>query len=152
MAIFQNNAKKEHPAPHLQAVPASAQSTHSAQESLIASDLSVEGKIEGKGHVRIAGRFKGDVNIEGNLSVDKGARLNGSLRARQVSLAGELEGNIESAQTIELLPTAVLQGDIKTASLTVNAGSRIRGSIDCGWDAPTGTKASNATGSSDSVA
>jgi len=143
MAIFQNNAKKEHPAPHLQAVPASAQSTHSAQESLIASDLSVEGKIEGKGHVRIAGRFKGEVNIEGNLSVDKGAKLNGSLRARKVSLAGELEGNIESAQAIELLPTAALQGDIKTASLTVNAGSRIRGAVDCGWDAPVPAAASS---------
>jgi len=118
---------------------------------MIASDLSIEGKIEGQGHVRIAGRFKGEVDIEGNLSIDNGAKLNGSLRARQVSLAGELQGNIESAETIELLPTAALQGDIKTASLTVNPGSRIRGTIDCGWDKPSAAKTTSAVGSSDSV-
>ena len=33
------------------------------KESLIAADLTIEGKIEGTGHIRIAGRFKGDVNV-----------------------------------------------------------------------------------------
>jgi cytoskeletal protein CcmA (bactofilin family) len=37
-----------------------------AKESIIASDLIIEGKIEGVGHVRIAGKFKGDVNVQGN--------------------------------------------------------------------------------------
>ena len=37
------------------------------KESLIAADLTIEGKIEGSGHVRIAGRFKGDVNVQGNV-------------------------------------------------------------------------------------
>ena len=36
-----------------------------AKESLIAADLTIEGKIEGTGHVRIAGQFKGDVNVAG---------------------------------------------------------------------------------------
>ena len=38
-----------------------------AKESLIAADVTIEGKIEGAGHVRIAGRFKGDVNVQGDL-------------------------------------------------------------------------------------
>src|SRR5574337_1123808 len=40
--------------------------TRSASESLIAPDLVIEGKIEGAGHVRIAGRFKGDINVRGD--------------------------------------------------------------------------------------
>ena len=39
------------------------------KESVIASDLAIEGKIIGSGHVRIAGRFKGDVQVDGR-SVD----------------------------------------------------------------------------------
>ena len=31
------------------------------KESVIASDLTIEGKIIGSGHVRIAGRFKGEI-------------------------------------------------------------------------------------------
>ena len=104
------------------------------KESLIAADLTIEGKIEGSGHVRIAGRFKGDVNVQGDLSLERGAKLNGSVRAKKVTLAGELEGNVESAARVELLETAVVIGDLKAGTLTVAAGSKIRGHIDCGWE------------------
>ena len=105
-----------------------------ARESVIASDLTIEGKISGSGHVRIAGKFKGDVNVEGDLTIDGGARLNGGVRAKRVTVAGELEGNIESAERVELQPSAVLVGDVKAGTLTVASGSRIRGHVECGWD------------------
>lgn len=105
-----------------------------ARESVIASDLTIEGKISGSGHVRIAGKFKGDVNVEGDLTIDGGARLNGGVRAKRVTVAGELEGNIESAERVELQPSAVLIGDVKAGTLTVASGSRIRGNVECGWD------------------
>ncbi len=113
---------------------ASAAVEPAAKESLIAADLTIEGKIEGTGHVRIAGRFKGDVNVQGNLRIENGAKLNGAVKARQVVVAGEMEGNIDSASKVDLLDSAVLTGDIKAGSLTVAAGSKIRGHVECGWD------------------
>ncbi len=105
-----------------------------ARESVIASDLTVEGKIEGSGHVRIAGRFKGDIKVQGNLTVDKGAKVSaGAIAASKVALAGELEGNISGAQHVELLNTGAITGDVKAGSLTVAPGSRIRGHVECGW-------------------
>ena len=44
------------------------------KESVIASDLTIEGKIVGSCHVRIAGRFKGDVQVDGNVTLDTVAR------------------------------------------------------------------------------
>jgi len=104
------------------------------KESLIAADLTIEGKIEGAGHVRIAGKFKGDVNVQGNLTIETGARLTGSVRANKVIIAGEIEGNIESAQQVELLASGALTGDLKAGSLTVASGARMRGQADFGWD------------------
>ena len=119
------------------ATPTTAAPSQAAEpqgkESLIASDLTIEGKIEGTGHVRIAGKFKGDVNVQGDLTIETGAKLNGGLRARKVVIAGELEGNIESASQVELLASGVLVGDLKAGSLTVAAGSRMRGNADFGW-------------------
>src|SRR6202034_3012043 len=46
-------------------------------ESVIAANLTIEGKIEGSGNVRMAGRFKGDVRIDGNFTMDSGAQLTG---------------------------------------------------------------------------
>ncbi len=105
-----------------------------AKESLIASDITIEGKIEGTGHVRIAGKFKGDVNVQGDLTIEKDAKLNGSVRAKKITVAGELEGNIDAASQVELQQTGVLIGDLKAGSLTVAAGSRMRGQAEFGWE------------------
>jgi cytoskeletal protein CcmA (bactofilin family) len=103
-------------------------------ESVIAADVAIEGKIEGSGHVRLAGKFKGDVHVEGNLTIEENAKLTGSVRAGTVIIAGELEGNIDAASTVELLTTGVLNGDLKAGSLIVAAGSRMRGAADFGWN------------------
>lgn len=122
-----------------------APAAREAKESLIAADITIEGKIEGTGHVRIAGKFKGDVNVQGDLTIETGAKLNGGVRAKKVTIAGELEGNIESASQVELLSSGVLIGDLKAGSLTVAAGSRMRGQADFGWD---DSKASSKSGQS----
>jgi cytoskeletal protein CcmA (bactofilin family) len=110
------------------------------KESVIASDLTIEGKILGSGHVRIAGRFKGDVQVDGNVSLDTGAHLEGLVRASVVVVGGELVGNIENAKRVELLEGGVISGDVKAGSLTVAAGSRMRGQVEFGWDDNTTTR------------
>ncbi len=104
------------------------------KESLIAADITIEGKIEGGGSVRIAGRFKGDVNVQGDLTIESGAKLTGSVRADKVTIAGELEGNVEQASLVSLLDSGVVLGDLKAGSLTVAAGARLRGQAEFGWD------------------
>ena len=113
------------------------------KESVIASDLTIEGKIIGSGHVRIAGRFKGDVQVDGNVTLDTGAHLEGQVRASVVVVGGELIGNIDSAKRVELLEGGVISGDVKAGSLTVAAGSRMRGQVEFGWD--DGTKSMTGT-------
>ncbi len=105
-----------------------------ARESVIAADLTIEGKIEGAGHVRIAGSFKGDVHVQGNLTIEAGARVTGQVRANTVTVGGELHGNIEAAARVELLETGLVAGDVKAGSLTVAAGSRMRGQVEFGWE------------------
>jgi len=105
------------------------------KESVIAAGLAIEGKIEGAGHVRIAGNFKGDVHVEGNLTIEPGAKLTGGVKAKTVTISGELEGNIDTASAVELTSTGVLNGDLKAGTLTVSAGSRMRGRVEFGWDA-----------------
>jgi cytoskeletal protein CcmA (bactofilin family) len=113
---------------------AQTQTRGDGKESLIAAGLTIEGKIEGSGHVRIAGSFKGDVHVQGNLTIEAGAKVTGGVRANTVVVGGELEGNIDAAARVELLQTGVLNGDLKAGSLTVAAGSRMRGRAEFGWE------------------
>ena len=100
--------------------------------SVISAGLTVEGKIEGAGHVRIAGNFKGEVQLKGNLTVEPGAHIPGDIRAENVVVRGEVEGNIYAACRVELSGSGVVTGDLKGASLMVAAGARICGKIECG--------------------
>jgi len=111
------------------------------KESLIAGDIAIEGKIEGGGSVRVAGKFKGDVNVQGDLTIEAGAKLTGGVRADKVTIAGELEGNVEQASRVNLLETGVVIGDLKAGSLTVATGARMRGQAEFGWDDGKGSKA-----------
>jgi cytoskeletal protein CcmA (bactofilin family) len=122
------------PQPLFAATPESApRPRQELKESVIASGLTFEGKIEGSGHVRISGRFKGDVHVDGTLTIEPGAHLGGSVRAGSVVVGGELEGNIEAAQRVELQQTAVINGDVTAGSLSVAAGARMRGRAEFGW-------------------
>ncbi len=104
------------------------------KEFLIAPGLTMEGKIEGTGHIRIAGRFKGEVSVKGDLTIEQGAHISGEFRAENIVVRGELEGNIHATARVELSESGVLTGDVKASSLTVAAGSHMRGKVEFGWD------------------
>src|SRR5271155_3006975 len=116
-------------------------------ESVIAANLSIEGKIEGSGNVRMAGRFEGDVRIDGNFNIEPGAHLTGQVLAAVVVVGGELQGNIESAKRVDVLEGGVIVGDVKAGSITVAAGSRMRGHVEFGWDDEKLKKLGTAAGS-----
>lgn len=105
-----------------------------ARESVISGEITITGKIDGAGSVRLLGRFEGDVHIQGDLTVEAGAKLNGSVRAKSVTIGGEIEGNIEGAESVEILSTGILNGDLTAGTLTVASGSRMRGRVQFGWD------------------
>jgi cytoskeletal protein CcmA (bactofilin family) len=127
------NRPRPEPVPSAAPPQAAPVARKDLKESIIAAGLTFEGKIEGSGHVRISGRFKGDVQVDGTLTVENGAHLAGSVRAGSVVVAGEIEGNIEGAQRVELHQSGVVNGDISAGSLTVADGARMRGKSEFGW-------------------
>lgn len=107
--------------------------SRSRRESVFGSGVTIEGKIEGDADVRIGGKFKGDIQIKGDLSVEKGANLTAKIHASNVTVSGEVNGNIVSSGQVKLLETGQLTGDLKASTLTVAAGSRMRGHVEFGW-------------------
>jgi cytoskeletal protein CcmA (bactofilin family) len=134
-AVPTEPAIKREPEQNMDIAPKAPQRVASREmkESVVAPEITITGKIVGAGHVRIAGRFEGDVHIQGDLTIEQGAKLTGGVRAESVTVGGEIEGNIESAARVDLQATAVVNGDIKTGSLTVAAGSRMRGRAEFGF-------------------
>ena len=102
-------------------------------ESILAAGLTIEGKIEGNGNIRVAGRFKGNVNVKGELTIEPGASIDGEVKADSVLVGGEVRGHIVCKSRVEFKESGTLIGDLKAGSLTVAAGSKMRGKVEFGW-------------------
>jgi len=116
------------------AAPAPVRHTSASRESTIGTGLVIEGKIEGDGDIHIAGNFKGDVRVNGDVAIEQGARVSAEITADTVTVGGQVEGNINATTQVKLLQSGQLIGDLKAKTLTVAAGSRMRGRVEFGWD------------------
>jgi len=109
-------------------------------ESVFGPGVTIDGKIEGDANVRIAGKFKGEIHIKGDLAIDKGAHVSAKVNATNITLAGELNGDVTASAHVKLVESAQVVGDLKAATLTVASGSRMRGHVEFGWSASEAAK------------
>lgn len=126
-------AAQEQSAPATPVTPRKEIAPKERHESVFGPGVTIDGKIEGDANVRIGGKFTGNIQISGNLNIDKGARVAATIHADTVTIQGELEGNVFANAQVTLLESGQVIGDIKAATLTVAAGSRMRGNVDFGW-------------------
>jgi cytoskeletal protein CcmA (bactofilin family) len=98
-------------------------------ESIIARGTDIKGTIIRTYSIRISGHFEGEINSERHVMVDKGARIEGTIRAPHIIIDGELNGNVESAERVELRPECRMIGNINTNKLAIAEGSFFQGEI-----------------------
>src|SRR6056297_911362 len=80
-------------------------------ETILGNGTNIEGDIKTKGSIRIEGEISGNINADGDIFVGEDGRVKAEIKARNVILAGRVEGNI-SAKKLEVLPSGKLIGDI----------------------------------------
>ncbi|HKY07634.1 MAG TPA: polymer-forming cytoskeletal protein [Candidatus Binatia bacterium] len=145
----EQNSEKPTPAaapamPQATVIPVAKEgSARGSRESVFGAGVSIEGKIEGDADVRMAGKFKGEIQIKGDLYIEKGASLAAKVSAANVSLSGELSGNVMATGQVRLMESGQMVGDLKANTFTVAAGSRMRGHVEFGWDSREAAKFDN---------
>lgn len=73
--------------------------------------------------LRIAGNFEGEIDARGLLVVDERATVKARLvKASSVVVAGVLHADIEAADRVEMLSTARVYGNVRTARLRIADG------------------------------
>jgi cytoskeletal protein CcmA (bactofilin family) len=96
-------------------------------DTIIGSGSEVQGTIVVQGTLRVDGRVSGDIQVQGDLIVGEKGQVNANVKARHVTIAGELRGDLELEGTLELTPTGQLYGDIAVANLIIAEGACFQG-------------------------
>lgn len=97
--------------------------------SVLAPNTKIRGKVEGDESMVIKGHLKGDVLSKGLVWLDKGGHIQGQIKSPYVIVDGELIGNIESAERVELRTESRVIGNVETESLAVAEGAVFEGQI-----------------------
>ena len=105
--------------------------TPSEEKTTIGEHISIEGQIKGEEHLVIEGAMKGKVEMEKhNFTVGSNGRVDGDIRAQNVSISGQLKGTINALGKVEVTKEADFFGDIKAKSISVEDGAYFKGSIE----------------------
>ena len=131
MSIFGNRRQTELPAPALEPKPLVLTSTSSAMigfETVLGRNSVLEGSFRCSANVRIDGVFSGQLEITGNMLVGETARITADINARNISIAGTVNGNV-NGRKVQILRTGRVKGDIRATALTTEEGAFIDGKI-----------------------
>lgn len=96
-------------------------------DTLIGKDTYFQGQINATGTVRIDGEYKGEIKAKGDLVIGETGRVEATVEARNVLVAGYLRGNIIAQGKVDLAPTAKLYGDMKVKNLLIEEGAIFKG-------------------------
>ncbi len=111
----------------------------------IGSRLSFRGELSGEGDFQIAGRFEGEITVTGRVVVTEGAQVDANINAQGIVIGGTVRGNLSAATRVEILPTGVLTGSLKTGSFSAADGASVKGEV---WVEPGGQRVGSGEGRS----
>ena len=89
----------------------------------------LEGTLRCRETLRIDGRIKGEVHCEKNVIIGEAATVLASVDAAEVTIAGEVRGDISASRKITLEPTARVIGDLCTPGIVIEEGAKLEGRI-----------------------
>ena len=108
--------------------------------TIISAGVVIEGKLISNGNVRVDGIVTGDITANGNVTVGENGEVSGEIRAEAIVLGGKVIGMISAKDKLTLEAKAVLQGDILTKILVVEAGAQFDGQSKMGGKETTAPK------------
>jgi cytoskeletal protein CcmA (bactofilin family) len=97
--------------------------------TIIGPNTSLKGDIEAGGFTRIDGSIMGNVKASGRVVIGERARLKSDVSGTAITIGGVVYGNVIAAESLLILSTALVLGDIITRRIQADEGCLIHGRV-----------------------
>ena len=114
------------PAPMPVATPAGAREQ---VETVVGEESSIQGTIRSEHSIRIQGAAQGEIESKRSVYVEEGARVNAKVIAAEITISGQVDGQVFSTGRVEIRPTGRVTGEVNAASLVMQEGAYLDGQI-----------------------
>jgi len=95
--------------------------------TLISEGCKINGMITGQCDFQISGTVDGDCDLEGTVTLAREGVWVGTIRAGNVIVAGQVEGDIHSNGHVEITETARISGTVAGEAIAVAEGAVVEG-------------------------
>ncbi len=102
------------------------------KETVIGVETHVSGEIRGEEDLVVKGRVDGKIQLSQALTVEKGAIVQADVDVRNLVVSGTLVGGIVASESVRLLASARVVGDLASPRVIMEAGAAYRGRVDMG--------------------
>lgn len=107
--------------------PLSGQVSQDTTESVIGPSVHLEGNFNSSGNIVIGGSLAGSLTTSGDVRILEGAKVQATISATHVHVAGEIRGDVYAKELLELAPTARIYGNVEAKVLSVTPGALLHG-------------------------
>ena len=98
----------------------------------IGKTVIIKGELTAAEDMVIFGRVEGTITVNDRhtVTIGKGATIEAEIKAYSVVVEGQVTGNVETAEQLEISPDGVILGNVRTPSLVIRDGGTLKGSVD----------------------
>lgn len=96
-------------------------------DTLLGAGTTIDGHIQATGILRVEGRIRGEVVSDGDIIVGEKGDIRANIKARHVTIAGKVTGNIHASGRMQLMASGFLQGDVEAATIIIEEGAHFKG-------------------------
>jgi len=90
------------------------------------------GNLNAEGDVQIHGTVEGEIRATGDIDVEASGTARARLEARNVSVRGNVTGDVVARRRLSVGGSGVVTGEVRTSRLQVDDGATVNGSISMG--------------------
>ena len=90
-----------------------------AEKCILSGNVEIEGSITFEKELLIDGKVQGQITSDGVLTIGENADVRGEIKAKSISIFGQVHGNITATERCELKSKCILEGDLKAARLVM---------------------------------
>jgi len=100
-------------------------------KTTIGQNISIEGVIRGNENLEIDGLMKGDIELKNNhITVGPKAKVEAEISAKNVTISGQMVGNIRATENVKFTKEANFTGEVKTKNISVENGAYLKAGIE----------------------
>jgi cytoskeletal protein CcmA (bactofilin family) len=97
----------------------------------IGKSVNIKGELSGSEDIYVDGQVEGSIQLAGNsLTVGPNGRVRANVTAKNVTVGGTLDGNIQASERTELRKSAVVNGDVQTKRIAIEEGAYFKGKLE----------------------